>query len=418
MFLKNYKNLKKLSFYEFLILLFPFCILSGSFVTNLYLIFVSIFLIRNFYKKKETILIFKKAWVLIYILFILYNIINGIFSSDVYNALRSSIGQFRFLFFSLFIIILIKDILNLKYIIKIWFNVILLVSFDIYFQTIFLFNIIGMPMPDGGRASSFFGNEVVSGAFISYIFVPIIFFYISNFQSEKVSIKIAYILIYVFVFFAVILTGERLPLIILTGSSLLAVFYFFNFKQLLKISILFLIIFVGAYNFNFMFKSRMDNMLHVLSNVYNSSWGRIYESSFMLFKENYLSGVGLKNYRVECDLQEDPRPYHEAQFCSSHPHNFILELLSETGLLGLFIFTIFIFLVFFKLTKLIKLRENKNPIKNYALGNFLILLIYIWPIKTSGSFFSTFNGSFFWFSLGLSLLILSKIKDNKNKQKI
>ena len=61
MFLKNYKNLKKLSFYEFLILLFPFCILSGSFVTNLYLIFVSIFLIRNFYKKKETILIFKKA---------------------------------------------------------------------------------------------------------------------------------------------------------------------------------------------------------------------------------------------------------------------------------------------------------------------------------------------------------------------
>ncbi len=413
MFLKNYKNLKKLSFYEFLILLFPICILSGSFITNLYLIFVSIFLIRNFYKKKETMLIFKEAWVQIYILFILYNIINGIFSSDIHNALRSSIGQFRFLFFSLFIIILIRKIFNLKFIIKIWFNIILLVSFDIYFQTIFLFNIIGIPMPAGGRASSFFGNEVVAGAFISYIFVPIIFFYISSFQFKKFNIKFVYILKYVFVFFAVILTGERLPLIIFTGSSLLAVFYFFNFKQLLKIFFLFLIIFVGAYNFNNMFKSRMDNMFYVLSNVYNSSWGRIYESSFMLFKENYLLGVGLKNYRVECDLQEDPRPYHEAQFCSSHPHNFILELLSETGLLGLSLFTIFIFLIFFKLSKLIKLRENKNSIKNYALGNFLILLIYIWPIKTSGSFFSTFNGSFFWFSLGLALLISSKHKNSK-----
>ena len=59
MFLKNYKNLKKLSFYEFLILLFPICILSGSFITNLYLIFVSIF-DKKLLKKKETMLFLKR----------------------------------------------------------------------------------------------------------------------------------------------------------------------------------------------------------------------------------------------------------------------------------------------------------------------------------------------------------------------
>ena len=61
----------------------------------------------------------------------------------------------------------------------------------------------------------------------------------------------------------------------------------------------------------------------------------------MLFKDNYLFGVGLKNYGVECDLQV-VRPLHEAQFCSSL---LVLELLGETRLIGISIF--FIFLVYF-----------------------------------------------------------------------
>ena len=91
----------------------------------------------------------------------------------------------------------------------------------------------------------------------------------------------------------------------------------------------------------------------MLYQIFMNLVGRIYESSFMLFKDNYLFGVGLKNYRVECDLQVDPRPLHEAQFCSSHPHNFVLELLSETGLIGISIF--FIFLVLFYQSYLIYL---------------------------------------------------------------
>ena len=133
----------------------------------------------------------------------------------------------------------------------------------------------------------------------------------------------------------------------------------------------------------------------------------------MLFKDNYLFGVGLKNYRVECDLQVDPRPLHEAQFCSSHPHNFVLELLSETGLIGISIFFIFFGFILSKLSNLFRIHLRKKELMNYGLGNLLILLIYIWPLKTSGSFFSTFNGSFFWLSLGLAMLISRKFHKNK-----
>jgi len=43
----------------------------------------------------------------------------------------------------------------------------------------------------------------------------------------------------------------------------------------------------------------------------------------------------------------------------------------------------------------------------------LILLIYLWPIKTSGRFFTTWNGSFFWFNLGMALLITKDILKKK-----
>ena len=92
---------------------------------------------------------------IIYLIFIFYNIVNGIFSSDIYNSLRSGIGQFRFLFFALFIFLFFENFKNLIKMLNIWISIVLLVSFDIYFQTIFLFNIIGMPISYGGRASSF-----------------------------------------------------------------------------------------------------------------------------------------------------------------------------------------------------------------------------------------------------------------------
>jgi O-antigen ligase len=129
-----------------------------------------------------------------------------------------------------------------------------------------------------------------------------------------------------------------------------------------------------------------------------------------LFKKNYTFGVGLKNYRVDCDNQVDPRPESPFQFCSTHPHNFYLEILSETGLIGFAIFIIcFFYFIKFVLNE-IKNNVNFKKYSSIALGNALILFISLFPLKTSGSFFTTWNGSFFWFNLGVLLLM---VKDEK-----
>ena len=63
--------------------------------------------------------------------------------------------------------------------------------------------------------------------------------------------------------------------------------------------------------------------------------------------------------------------------------------------------------------KLINSYQNSaNEIKPLIFGSCLVVLFYLWPLRSSGSFFSTFNGSFFWFNLGI-ILLLSNIKVEK-----
>lgn len=398
--------LKDLTIFEKIILLFPFCVVAGPAIMNIYLFLASILLLYKFFKNKKFKIENNHYWVLFYFIFILYCIINSFFATDVYNSLRASIGQIRFLLFSLFIIFFFKDIKKLNILINIWFVLLLFVVFDVVFQSIFMFNIIGIPMPDGLRPSSFFGNEVIAGVFISYSFIPIMFFYMNKFLKEDIKKKIIYVLIYSIIFYAVLITGERLALIMLLGATLLNAIYFLRFYQIFLTLIFFFVFILFAYNFNEMFQNRVNLMIEVLSNFYHSSWGRLYESSYMLFKENYLTGVGLKNYRVDCDFQIDPRPYHPAQFCSTHPHNFYLEILSETGLIGLIIFITFILFFLTRIRMIINFKNKNSNLINFARGCLLVLLIYVWPIKTAGSFFTTFNAGFFWFNLGLTVLIV------------
>jgi O-antigen ligase len=180
---------------------------------------------------------------------------------------------------------------------------------------------------------------------------------------------------------------------------------------------LFILLFITVAYFKIeTFRTRINEGYNILNNFYNSSYGRLYESSFLLFifKKNYIFGVGLKNYRVDCDRQIDPRPINRYQFCSTHPHNFYLEILTETGIIGFFIFTLsFVFLSIFIKKEMNKNYKSFKKFSTIAYGSLIVLLIYFWPMKTSGSFFTTWNGSIFWFNLGILLLMTKKDKKNK-----
>jgi O-antigen ligase len=100
------------------------------------------------------------------------------------------------------------------------------------------------------------------------------------------------------------------------------------------------------------------------------------------------------------------------RLCSNHPHNYYLEILTETGAVGLIIISII------ALTFIIFLFKNYKFIKKINLENFILLSAIIslivegMPLRSSGSIFTTNNTTYLILiaSIVLSYKKILKIK--------
>jgi O-antigen ligase len=406
--IKNLKSFKKLSFYEILFLLFPIVLVLRSFVLNSFLILISFILIYEIFKRKS-FYIFKENWIFFFLLFIFYSICRGFFSTDSILAVKTSVSLIRFIFFSLFIFLCISSTKNINIIIKFWTFILILICLDTLIQYFFLKDIFGFEYKYARLTGPF--SRGVIGAYLSYISIPIIYYFFSRIINFNLNEKILILLIYFLFLITIALSGERLALIIFLSSSL--VIFFFSLKKkyffyvFFFISIILLILYYSSNGFN----HRVNQFYSTITNFSISPWGRLFHSSYLVFESNIFFGVGLKNYSIVCDTQiADPLYYVKDvhQFCSTHPHHFYLEILSESGIVGLFLLFLTFGSFFYSIIKKIK-KIRKNIIykeyKGLLYGSILILFIYFWPIKTSGRFFTTWNGSFFWFYLGIVLLL-------------
>ena len=95
-----------------------------------------------------------------------------------------------------------------------------------------------------------------------------------------------------------------------------------------------------------------------------------------------------------------------------HPHNYYLEILTETGIFGfLIISSIFLITLYISFYK--KYFTNSNLRYNHVITPFIfLLLIEIFPVKSTGSFFTTANATFIF--LIISVIIALSRKENLN----
>ena len=109
-----------------------------------------------------------------------------------------------------------------------------------------------------------------------------------------------------------------------------------------------------------------------------------------------LFGNGIKSFRDLCGEQNIDSVTKDKR-CSTHPHNIHLEILSETGLVGYLIFLTFISLLLLNSYKIIL--NKRNYYKDYLylifISSVLIFIIMIFPLKSTGRFFSSFFGYLF-----------------------
>ena len=75
----------------------------------------------------------------------------------------------------------------------------------------------------------------------------------------------------------------------------------------------------------------------------------LYSKSVVIFKNNKFFGTTYKSFRKECGKSKYDKDYSsitnglEYIGCSTHPHNFYLEILSEQGIFGFIIFICLIY---------------------------------------------------------------------------
>ena len=181
------------------------------------------------------------------------------------------------------------------------------------------------------------------------------------------------------------------------------------------------IIFLLAFNFNSKVRDNFKNLYFqinqmktvILSNdtLYLSKpfYVREFSTFYNTWKLNKYIGGGIINFRFYCHIRDNINK--DSKFvCNMHPHNYYLEILTETGLIGfaliLIIFSITLYISLFK-----KYLDKSHLNSNHVITPFILLLITeIFPVKSTGSFFTTGNSTYF-FIIFATVIALSR-KDN------
>ncbi len=432
-----------------LVYLFPLSFIFGNFVINIFVFLI--FLTGLFYYKISLFKWYKKHNLFILISFFLTILFTSYYQNFFIENSKDVIKAILYLryFFLLLVIraLVINYQINLNLFLTICFLLVSLVSVDIFAQFLLGKNILGYTVQEFSRGVKYytgiFGLELIAGGFILMFSTLGIFSIFNIFKTNK---KIIYLIIFAFfvIFFllSLVLAGNRMPIlmyIIFLGTFAIIYkkkekIYFLSFA-ILAFALLSVIVLKSdtlakrASNFyvgipnpiviidelkkeypNLKKYENTGKQFHTLDEFettknyknYPFFTGHlpIYITSVDLFLDRPIFGSGIKSFRNQCSK----KVHLPNRVCESHPHNYVLEILNDTGLLGLILIYYLVIYLLLNNYKDYKLSETYNyQISNWVyLAIILSLFIAFFPIKSSGSFFSTYNSAFIFLILGIS----------------
>ena len=135
-----------------------------------------------------------------------------------------------------------------------------------------------------------------------------------------------------------------------------------------------------------------------------------------MFNQNKVFGVGPRLFRVLCDDEKyiyiykseiqydndlEPKYIDGKLFvrdyngCSTHPHNIIIQIMAETGALGLCFYLLFLIFIFVQLFTHFRLGIKENDIIKFTILTSLFSSLF--PILPSNNFFGSYVNIFYFF---------------------
>ena len=404
------KNIYLKYVFNLLVCLLPISFIAGNLIINLNVILIIFFSILVFRKNFFLFKLYSIDKLLICFFFYAFFVSSYNFyifpdQSNIYakENFFKGLAFFRYLFFYISIRLLIENkIFNFKAFFISSSLSALFVSLDIIYQLFFDVDILGNKKTVPYKLSGPFGSEQIAGSYLQR-FSIFLFFLIPILVKIKNRNNLVYLLsiFFILIFSAMILTGNRMPVLLFVTMF---IFLFFIEKKVRRYSLLFFLLFFISFLIIFYLNQYVQAFTHyfiriildififlksitILGNepVLSNTYIKEFYSGYITWKQNIIFGGGINSFYLNCSLT--------LPWCASHPHNYYLEILSELGILGL----ILIFFIIFNLLK--KIFKNKNNLSlkfenNIIVPFALLLAVEFFPVKTSGSFFTTGNTTF------------------------
>ncbi|OUW95815.1 MAG: hypothetical protein CBD97_02470 [Pelagibacteraceae bacterium TMED237] len=421
---KIFFEIKNLLLFEFLtmvkkdliirysILLLPFSLVFSIFISELILFILMLFYVKDNFKHKQKI---NSLFIFFLISYFFYISISSVYLFENFR-ITSPFFNFRFLLYGAAIFYYLNYYKLYEILIKSFILISIVLIIDAIFQFSFGYNIIGLPLINGNRVSSFFDDELILGSFLIRLLPFFLIFFILNFKNKNKTL-ITYLF---FLSFVIVLSGERTALFLLIFFIIITFFQIPNVRKVIFLSLIFFVFLITLLvNFNSNYYERYlyntlnsfgvikeadgkfikslkffdENDKLIKPNIFSQQHQDHYVTAYMMFKDNKLFGHGTKSFRILC---KEPKYRISKINCATHPHNITMQFLSELGLIGISFLIIFHFYLFSELFKISNLKVSKIE-KKVLILSLIGVLVNVFPLIPSGNFFNN------WLSIILML---------------
>ena len=255
------------------------------------------------------------------------------------------------------------------------------------------FNVFGQELIGGFHVTSVFDRPKL-GSFLARLF-PLLLALMIMLKVKDKYLAIFGGLLFILIDVLVYLSGERTSFVYMMLSSIFIVLLIDRLKYIRLITLLLsLALIIGITTVSPTVKIRMVNTTLEQVGVggdkvviFSPNHDSHIKTAFNMFLDKPILGHGPKMFRVKCS---DPQYAVGINPCSTHPHNFYVQLLAETGVIGFsFLFSALCYVLYcaYRQLKSIVLKK-KRYLTDYQVCLLAGILITVWPFSPNGNFFN------------------------------
>ena len=250
---------------------------------------------------------------------------------------------------------------------------------------------------DGGRLSWPYG-DLVPGNYLAKACLPAFVVVLAFATSASNRLANLAALTALFSLSTSVMTGERVNFLIrLCSAVIAAVVWKPRIVKVASVAIFFLlalclaIISSPSTVFRFVVNFFEQLPFHSDSNYYQTM-----APGVLAFLESPTLGVGPGNMRFLCQEITSNSIFYD---CHPHPHNYYIQMLGETGIIGLVTGILFLGSIIWACARP-ALHDRSNVV---VATMWIVPFGLFWPIATTADFFGQWNNIFMWSAVGIAL---------------